>query len=252
MSQSKTVNDKPFLPNKHIPRSERVRSNPDREIAAARKTWIYWWYMTLRASDEYRYCCENGGKGKLASLYADFGDIPAHPFSTWYMKHGRKIFGETKPFKKVQSVETNRELEELRLKQDGLILQIPLTIRKQTVMRQIGKFLKEVYEGRDIDIWMKSTAKRQIVKSKIRMSTVETLLKVYELRNKHLTASLNEIGQMARIDPDILKRDTTGQDLNDCLVRRRMTIAVSRYLKQAKNLIANAERGVFPSLTVTK
>ena len=69
--------------------------------------------MTLRASDEYSYCCENGGKGKLASLYADFGDIPKLPFPMWYMKHGRKIFGETKPFKKVQSVETNRELEEL-------------------------------------------------------------------------------------------------------------------------------------------
>lgn len=27
-----------------------------------------------------------------------------------------------------------------------------------------------------------------------------------------------------------------------------MTIAVSRYLKQAKNLIANAEKGIFPSL----
>ena len=242
------MEDKPIYPNKHIPRSERVRSNPEREIAAARKTWIYWWYMTLRASDEYRYCCENGGRGKLASIYTDFGDIPKLPFSMWYMKHGRKIFGESKPFKKVQSVETNRQLEELRLKQDGLILQIPLSVRKQTVMRQIGRFLKEAYEGRDIDIWKQSTARRQIVKSKIRMSTVETLLKVHELRNKHLAASLNEIGAMARIDPDILKRDTSGQDLDDSLVRRRMTIAVSRYLKQAKLLIANAERGIFPSI----
>lgn len=93
----------------------------------------------------------------------------------------------------------------------------------------MGVFLKEAYEGQDIDIWKQSTAKRQIIKSKIRMSTVQTLLKVHEIRNKHLTASLNEIGVMAGIDPDILKLDTTGQDLDDALVRRRITIAVSRY-----------------------
>ena len=80
------------------------------------------------------------------------------------------------------------------------------------------------------------------------MATVETLLKVYKLRDKHLTASLNEIGEKARISPDILKLDKTRQEFDDSLVRRRMTIVVSRYLKQAKNLIANAERGVFPSV----
>lgn len=244
--------EKSIYPNKHIPRSERSLNNPNREIAAARKTWIYWWYMTLRASDEYRYCCENGGKGKLASLYADFGDIPTLHFPFWYMKHGRNLFAETKPFKKVQSIVTNRELGELRLKQDGLILQIPLTIRKQTAMRQIGRFLKEAYADRDIDIWKQSTAKRQIVKSKIRMATVETLLTVHELKSKHLTATNYELGKMAKLEPDILARDTSGQDLDEELIRRRMTIAVSRYLGQAKNLIANAERGIFPSLAAIK
>lgn len=236
-----------IYPNKHIPSRERVRGYPDREIAAARNTWIYWWYMTLRASDEYRYCCENEGKGKLAGIYADFGDIPKLAFPIWYTKHGKKIFGETKPFKKVQRISSNRELDDLAVKPNALLLHIPLDMRKQTAMRQIGKFLKAAYEDHEIDVWKQSTAKRQIVKSKIRMSTVQMLLKVLELRNKHLAASLYEIGKMAGVEPDILKRDTSGQDIDDALERRRMTIAVSRYLKQAKNLITNAERGVFPS-----
>ena len=42
--------------------------------------------------------------------------------------------------------------------------------------------------------------------------------------------------------------DTEGTVYDDALERRRMTFAVSRYLKQAKQLIANAERGVFPCI----
>ena len=80
------------------------------------------------------------------------------------------------------------------------------------------------------------------------MKTVELLLQVREIRNTNLTATNYQIGRMAGIELDILARDTTGIDYDDALERRRMTFAVSRYLKQAKLLIANAERGIFPSV----
>ena len=80
------------------------------------------------------------------------------------------------------------------------------------------------------------------------MKTVELLLKVHEIRNANLTATNFQIGQMAGIELDILARDTEGTVYDDALERRRMTFAVSRYLKQAKQLIANAERGVFPCI----
>lgn len=236
------------LPNKHIP--GRITRSGDRaaELKAARQSPIYWWFQCLRASDEYRICCENGGKGPLWATYVDFGDVFKEEFSMWYMKRGRKLFGESKPFKKVLSFETRRELDELQAKPDSLILQIPLNIRKQTVMRQIGRILKKAYEGREIDIWEQSTAKRQIIKSRVKMKTVELLLKVHEIRNTNLTATNYQIGRMVGIELDILARDTCGIDYDDALERRRMTFAVSRYLKQAKQLIANAERGVFPSV----
>ena len=236
------------LPNKHVP--QRIRRTGDRsaELRVARNSPIYWWYQCLRASDEYRICCENEGKGHLWSTYKDFGDVFKDEFGLWYMKRGRKIFGETKPFKKVVTFESNRELDLLQVKPDSLVLQIPLNVRKQTVMRQIGRILKQAYEGRDIDIWEQSTAKRQIIKSRVKMKTVELLLKVHEIRNANLTATNFQIGQMAGIELDILARDTEGTVYDDALERRRMTFAVSRYLKQAKQLIANAERGVFPCI----
>lgn len=240
--------EKPPLPNKHIP--SRITRSGDRsaEVKAARQSPIYWWFQCLRASDEYRICCKNGGKGPLWSTYVDFGDVYKEEFSMWYMKRGRKLFGENKPFKKVLAFETRRELDELQAKPDSLVLQIPLNIRKQTVMRQIGRILKKAYTGREIDIWEQSTAKRQIIKSRIKMKTVELLLKVHEIRNTNLTATNYQIGRMAGIELDILARDTSGIDYDDALERRRMTFAVSRYLNQAQKLIGNAERGIFPSV----
>ena len=80
------------------------------------------------------------------------------------------------------------------------------------------------------------------------MKTVEMLLNVWQIRNEYPALSNYEVGQKAKIDLDLLARTTDGDGIDEALERRRMTIAVSRYLAQAKNLIANAERGIFPSL----
>lgn len=237
------------LPNKHIRGSFSRGIGLNEEIREAKKTPIYWWFLTLQASDEYLLCCRNQGKGALAGLYKDFGDVDEKSFAQWWANQGRKIFAERKKLKKVEVVEERSQLERLRIDKERLIIEVPLTLRRQTAIRQIGKKLKEAYESRDpVDIWEQSTAKRQVIKSKIRMKTVEMLLNVWQIRNEHPTLSNYEIGVKAKIDLDLLARTTDGDEIDEALERRRMTIAVSRYLSQAKNLIANAEKGIFPSL----
>lgn len=242
--------EKQLIPKriKQIPSAREVSEGAGSEIREARNSPLYWWYECLRASDEYQLCCKQGGKGALAGMFQDFGNVFEGSFAQWWIKHGRKIFAERKPLKKVRQILNRRELEELAIRDDRLVIEIPLTLRKQTVMRQIGKILKTAYEDRQIDIWRQSTARRQVIKSKVRMSTVEILLKVLRLRNEYPQLTNYEIGTRAGIDLDIMARDTTGDYISIGLERRRMTIAVSRYLKQAKNLIANAEKGIFPSL----
>lgn len=237
------------LPNKHIRGSFSRGLGLNEEIREAKKTPIYWWFLTLQASDEYLVCCRNHGKGKLANLYKDFGDVDKKSFAQWWSNQGRKIFAERKKLKKVEVVNERRQLERLSIHEDRLIIEVPLILRRQTAIRQIGKALQKAYESRDaVDIWEQSTAKRQVIKSKIRMTTVEMLLNVWQIRNEQPTLSNYEIGQKAKIDLDLLARTTDGDQIDNALERRRMTIAVSRYLAQAKNLIANAERGIFPSL----
>lgn len=237
------------LPNKHIRGSFSRGLGLNEEIREAKKTPIYWWFLTLQASDEYVLCCRNQGKGKLANLYKDFGDVDEKSFAQWWTNQGRKIFAERKKLKRVEVIDERHQLERLSIHEDRLIIEVPLTLRRQTAIRQIGKALQKAYESRDpVDIWEQSTAKRQIIKSKIRMKTIEMLLRVWQIRNEYPALNNYEIGLKAKIDLDILARTTDGDQLDDALERRRMTIAVSRYLAQAKNLIANAELGIFPSI----
>lgn len=236
------------LPNKLIPRSFRRPLPVNEELKEARKSPAYWWYRCLQANDEYEYCCRHEGKGKMASMYADFGDVFELSFAQWWMRHGRKLFTEIKPFKKTQIINSNQQLENTRISKDKLIIEIPLTLRKQTVIRQIGRILKAEYEGRVVDVTKASTARRKIIKNKMRMSTVEQLLKVKEVRDANPRMTLNEVGIAAGIMLDLNARIYDESPMTEADERRRMTIAIGRLLKQAKNLIINAGMGKFPSL----
>ena len=236
-----------YLPNKMIRRSFRRPLPANEEIREARKSPAYWWYRCLQANDEYEYCCRHDGKGSMSALYADFGNVFELSFAQWWMRHGRKLFTEIKPFKETLVIDSNQQLENTRLSRGKLILEIPLTLRKQTVIRQIGRILKAAYEGRVIDVMKASTARRKIIKNKMRMTTVEQLLKVKAVRDANPRMTLNEIGIAAGIVLDLNAR-IYDEAMTDADERRRMTIAVGRLIRQAKNLVTNAGLGKFPSL----
>ena len=61
------------------------------------KSPYYWWWAYLKRNQQYLDCCEKAGKGKLASLYADFGDVRNDDFKAWWggkLKKGRYLFAE--------------------------------------------------------------------------------------------------------------------------------------------------------------
>ncbi len=240
--------DELLEPIKFIAGSTRRRVELPEEIRLARASPAYWWFRCLEASDNYQYCCKHDGKGELASTYEKFGNIFEYiHFDVWWRKHGRFLFIQQQPLKKVTAINEDN-FRRSGIEGDKLILEIPLTMRKQTAMRQIGVLLKKAYEGRVIDIQKTSTAKIKFEKSKLQMSTVERLLKIYRLRERYPRLTLNELGIKAGIELDLFRRNTEDMDDEEYVATRRMTIAVSRYLKQARHLIDNAEHGVFPSI----
>jgi hypothetical protein len=236
-------------PIKFIRGSTRRRTPIEEELRQARRSPAYWWFKCLEASDEYRNCCALLGDGDLKETYSKFRNIFEYShFDSWWLKQGRFLFIQEE-LKKVKAFdsETFRRSD---ADSDKLILEIPLTLRKQTVMWQIGKELKKAYEGREIDIQKNSTAKVKFEKSKIRMTTVELLLRIHRLRKMHPDLSLNELGIKAGVELDLFARITNDADMDGSEYERtrRMTIAVSRYLKQARHLIDNAAYGVFPCI----
>jgi hypothetical protein len=236
-------------PNKLIPGSF-TRPTPFKdEVQKARNSLAYWWYRALGLNEGYLKCCELQGKqSPYADLYADMGDVRL-PFGGWWLRYGRKATDERAAPKEVIRLEPNRQADQMLENQDVLVLAIPLNIRKVTAMRKLSKLLAEAYAERPpLDIWKASTAKRMIIKNKIRKQTIVQLITLRELRGRFPNDSLFDLGKRAGIELDLLARDTSGEVLNEGIERRRMTIAVSRLLKQADNLIENAGLGVFPSL----
>jgi hypothetical protein len=79
-------------------------------------------------------------------------------------------------------------------------------------------------------------------------------LNLIELKRYYRNLPNYELGKKAGITLDIFARKKKGEEelLDESVIKRRMTFAVSRYLQQAKYLIQNVEQGIFPCITKPK
>jgi hypothetical protein len=83
-----------------------------------------------------------------------------------------------------------------------------------------------------------ATARRKVLKNKIRMSTIEKLLHIKSLRDRWPAITLYELGIKADVQLNLMTR-TKGEMPDEATKRRRMTIAVRRLLTNAERLVAN-------------
>lgn len=233
---------------KMIEGSLRRRLPFQEELDRARQSFGYWWFRCLQASEEYLACCQAQGAGKFSEMYTDFGNVEMN-FGSWWLKRGRKLFAEEVPLRDVHQIADEDALNQLRIREDRLIVEIPLQMRKITAIRKINKLLKQAHGTKPVDIWAESSARRQRIKSKVRMTTVELLLKLHSLRQCYPDMTLHELGKRAGVELDLMARTTEGETITEAMEKRRMTVAVSRYLKQAQHLIDNAALGIFPKIT---
>ena len=116
---------------------------PYRDAPPYKVSVYYYWWAYLRRSTLYKRTCENNGKGKLAKLYADFGNVwdekgsELDTFWHWWRNHNH-LFCEP----------TSRKLEEVSVSNtqtsDGeIILRVPLEMRAAHLVRQFRKLLAE-------------------------------------------------------------------------------------------------------------
>ena len=226
----------------------------------------YFWWEFLRRHDGYKACCERGGKGEYAKLYADFGNIHAHDdFWKWWSERvdselwakatrGEHLFAEP-PARQISLGMENIPSA------DTMTVTIPLEVRTPQLVKQLRRLLaenkKQVMEARGVSralypvhntVHLNSLYKTLCVWD-VWIANKDKNIPKYELCD--LVGDINYNDKVDGFTIAKLKRDGVSED--DILYRqvrgevnRRKAQAFTRYQKAAEDYIASAGRGEFP------
>ena len=241
------------------PRFGRVNSRLP--IGYQQRSPYYWWWQYLRRNANYIACCEKGGKGKLAALYADFGDVREDNFHKWWTENqrGAELFAEQPLTVKFGELATAADWQPHWDKETVLVVAVPLSMSKRALKGAFAKLLDSRHtgnkSGRPSMAKLKevSTARYKL-EHNYTVSGLLTALAVYDLWVENQTKpkaerlTLWEIGKALNINKSAIK-DAESQSSADRLVGRNVLGAtVSRYVKQARAMIENTAAGKFPVL----
>lgn len=253
MRYAKVIDNKPVLYFQYVPpytlkdqaSSEQLKRLSYIGAELHEGSVYYYWWAFLRLNAEYIECCENGGAGRMAALYEDFGDVRSNSFWNWWIGGGRMLFCEppedeilSPPHIPADDDASNR-----------VLLSIPVTGDLDRTMTELRKILKPAFDeerkhrrenGQSESGY--SRARYQVRKN----TTPESLyarLKVWEAKKNNPDASNFVIGVESGI-VDRLADNSGSADLTNVV-----GATVSRYIKEAKALIYNVGEGRFPDFS---
>ena len=204
----------------------------------------YYWWAFLRLNAEYIECCDAGGTGDLADLYADFGDVrdgarkttDGDDFKAWWIERGVLLFAEPVPLDNIQILEDVPASFDLK---HNSLLAIPLNADFELTMKEIRAQLKAEFDGYRRQYSIESGAKKRVKQRPI-LSALDDALRCKLARIKNTNMSQYALADEAGLTfPKYSEAD--GDDLYAMKTRR-----VSRALQRADLLIANVIKGSFP------
>ena len=234
------------------------RKSDPRSIEDQQQSPYYWWWAYLRRSEAYLKCCEQGGKGKLAKLYADFGDVREDNFHKWWTANdqGAKLFGEQRQQVKFGPMSDPSEWHPDWTPDVALVIAIPLSMNKRGIQSGIAKLLEERIKSRRGRKALKdaeSTAQYPLARN-YSARNLGKALEVYDLwiqskkGPKEDKLYLWEIGVAAKLNKLFVKNATSKDKHDRYIARNNLNASVLRYVKEAQKHIAGVEKGIFPSV----
>ncbi len=229
---------------RHFPYKHPIFGTKNNPKSGDNSVYYYWWAF-LKRNKEYLACCEAGGTGPLADLYADFGDVRGDEFKAWWTESGRgvRLFAEP-PSANVEVLQGGAAAPDAS---EFLTLTLPKNLPKRYLLRRIRELLasKENHPGaRGKQHARMSKAKYQ-VKGQPNLAGLALTLRVYDFRvaNPHL--KLWEIGdQLPRF---MVGNKLAATDTHAEVVAKRnvLSAAVARYIKKAQTMISCTSSGQF-------
>lgn len=223
------------------------------------------WYEFLRRSERYIACCDAGGAGPLAGLFADFGDV-REGWDLWWPAH-RYLFEEAEPDFIVEVIAPG-QLSGDEGDLDQLTLLINLNQPARTITRHVAALVRQcktrLLEAENVERGLGdkrtpfgapmrdvSLSHRYSLNYKPRPSDIASLeltLQVFDFCSAEDSKESKIRKRRYRIAEELGICDPISS-MNgklDSAEINRATALVSRYYLQARNIIHNAEFGVFP------
>lgn len=210
----------------------------------------------MKRNNEYLLCCERNGKGRLASLYADFGDVRGEDFRAWWggsIQRGSYLFAEQSLDLTVKKIDGVAQWD-TKWDDKVLVVAVNMAIGRRALQSMFAKLLQSEHEGkrgRKAMGKVESTARYPLHRN-FSVYNLKRMLMVYEAviandaRPKAERKALWGIGEQLKLVPSAMpmKTDNAYDTRNN---HNTMTMTVSRYVKGAKSIIANTENGEFPN-----
>lgn len=215
----------------------------------------YWWWQYLRRNSDYISCCERGGRGTLASLYKDFGDVRNDDFRSWWgapHNKGDYLFAEQPLSLSVQKIDA--EQASSITGSDFMLIAVNLQLGRRHLQKKFADLLQREHKGkrgRKSLQTAQSTALYPLHRNFTHHS-LKLMLMAYdadavnETLPKEQKLKLWQIGESLKLVPTAMPHKWD----NHYDVRKKhatMTMTVSRYIKQARAIIQNTARGEFPN-----
>ena len=203
----------------------------------------YWWWEYLKRSKDYLECCQNGGKGKCAKVYKDFGDIRTKTFKRWWLdgNRGAELFAEL-PVE--ETVRVLKEGEKALNDDEYLTISFP----KNFPIKMLEKRFKELLEqnrkrGRGKTLARESNAKYRF-NGQPNIEGLRTALRVYDFAQENPHLKLWEIGNEL---PRFLSAYKTNPNDPDFSGNKNILGAtVKRHLTKVERRLKSVALGQFP------
>ena len=224
----------------------------------AMDTLYYWWWLFMRLSPVFWYAKQTGrtpADPKVAKTLEKCGDLFGQGFYKWWNVTGKYVFSEAKRPDTVRLIDLE-ESDNIELYEKSVIVEIPLTISKVTIIKRLNKLLstrqangEPLHPGRALDVLGASNAQLRLHTKRFneQILTHEYWVMIYRLL--YPKVEVWRIGDRLQVVPALTVRGVerfnyTGYRNNPFIKLHSVT---GRHLYKAERMILNVERGSFPN-----
>lgn len=224
-----------------------TKSRP-KASSAWNSTVYYCWWLYLKRNKNYMACCDAGGKGALASLYEDFGDVRGDDFKAWWSEDSRgvRLFAEPRVDETARVMQTGEQAADAS---EVVTLCLPLYLPKRFLLKRCRELLGNLHKGKRGKQQAKLSRANYRIKGQPNIPALKQALMVYDAIEEaegikpkkpywKIAMDLKIVEKKMRIQPS----DTAAESADK---RNILTAIVGRYKKRVEEYIKATSHGAF-------